>query len=104
MTDKSDGDTANNQHHQGTDWIYGGWDRDVLQADVASNGPNPGDRLIDWNGAYNLFTQRPKQELADFSRWTGLTKPGDGDDFYRVNGAGEMLVFSAADFEDFTVR
>ncbi|GAA1689421.1 hypothetical protein GCM10009745_38180 [Kribbella yunnanensis] len=47
---------ANNSHHQGTDWIYGGWDRDVLQADVAENGPNPGDRLIDWNGAYNLFT------------------------------------------------
>jgi len=30
-----------------------------------------------------------------------MTKPGAGDDFYRVNGAGEMLVFSAADFEDF---
>jgi predicted amidohydrolase YtcJ len=53
--------------------------------------------------AYNLFTQRPKEELADFSRWTTLTKHGDGDDFYRVNGAGEMLVFSAADFEDFLV-
>jgi predicted amidohydrolase YtcJ len=32
-----------------------------------------------------------------------MTKPGAGDDFYRVNGAGEMLVFSAADFEDFLV-
>jgi len=53
--------------------------------------------------AYNLFTQKPKQELADFRRWTKMTKPGDGDDFYRVNGAGEMLVFSAADFEDFLV-
>jgi predicted amidohydrolase YtcJ len=53
--------------------------------------------------AYNLFTQRPKQELADFSSWTKLTRHGDGDDFYRVNGAGEMLVFSAADFEDFLV-
>jgi predicted amidohydrolase YtcJ len=51
--------------------------------------------------AYNLFTQKPKQELADFQNWTNLTKPGDGDDFYRVNGAGEMLAFSAADFEDF---
>jgi predicted amidohydrolase YtcJ len=30
-----------------------------------------------------------------------MTKPGDGDDYYRMNGAGEMLVFSAADFEDF---
>src|SRR6266511_972821 len=50
--------------------------------------------------AYNLFTQRPKQEKDDFARWMRMTKPGEGDDFYRVNGAGEMLVFSAADFED----
>lgn len=51
--------------------------------------------------AYNLFTQKPKEELADFERWTKLVKPRQGDDFYRHNGAGEMLVFSAADFEDF---
>jgi predicted amidohydrolase YtcJ len=51
--------------------------------------------------AYNLFTQKPKDELADFRQWTQLTKAGVGDDFYRVNGAGEMLVYSAADFEDF---
>jgi predicted amidohydrolase YtcJ len=51
--------------------------------------------------AYNLFTQKPKQELADFQSWTKMTKPGAGDDFCHVNGAGEMLVFSAADFEDF---
>jgi predicted amidohydrolase YtcJ len=51
--------------------------------------------------AYNLFTQKPKEEVSDFSRWTKIVKPGQGDDFYRHNGAGEMLVFSAADFEDF---
>lgn len=51
--------------------------------------------------AYNLFTQKPKQEYDDFSRWVGMTKPSAGSDFYRMNGAGEMLVFSAADFEDF---
>lgn len=51
--------------------------------------------------AYNLFTQRPKQELEDFKLWTDMLKPGQGTDFYRHNGAGEMLVFSAADFEDF---
>jgi predicted amidohydrolase YtcJ len=50
--------------------------------------------------AYNLFPQKAKQELSDFERWTKMTKPGQGDDFYRVNGAGEMLVASAADFED----
>ena len=51
--------------------------------------------------AYNLFTQKPKQELSDFQNWTKMTKPGAVDDFYRVNGAGENLVFTAADFEDF---
>ncbi len=51
--------------------------------------------------AYNLFTQHPKGELADFSKWVTMTSPGQGNDFYRMNGAGEMLVFSAADFEDF---
>ena len=30
-----------------------------------------------------------------------MLTPGQGSDFFRHNGAGEMLVFSAADFEDF---
>src|ERR1700747_869429 len=51
--------------------------------------------------AYNLFPQHPKGELSDFKNWTKMTKPGEGDPFYRLNGAGEMLAFSAADFEDF---
>ena len=51
--------------------------------------------------AYNLFTQRPMQELQDFAQWGRLVEPGQGSDFYRMNGAGEMLVYSAADFEDF---
>lgn len=54
--------------------------------------------------AYNLFTQKPKQELADFSSWAKQVSPGQGDDFYRHNGAGEMLVYTAADFEDFRVE
>jgi Ca2+-binding RTX toxin-like protein len=62
MTDKTNDNPAvpstlaDNQHHDGIDWIYGGWDRDVLQGDRAQNGPNPGDRLTDWVGAYNLYT------------------------------------------------
>ena len=51
--------------------------------------------------AYNLFTQKKGSELADFDRWTKMLKPREGDDMLRHNGAGEMLVFSAADFEDF---
>ena len=51
--------------------------------------------------AYNLFTQKPKGEKDDFLNWTKTSKYKQGDDFFRHNGAGEMLVFSAADFEDF---
>jgi predicted amidohydrolase YtcJ len=51
--------------------------------------------------AYNLFPQKAKAEIADFQRWAAMGKPGDGTDWYRLNGAGEMLAFSAADFEDF---
>ncbi|TPL43550.1 amidohydrolase [Mesorhizobium sp. B2-4-6] len=51
--------------------------------------------------AYNLFTQKPKQEKEDFLNWTKTSKYKQGTDYFRHNGAGEMLVFSAADFEDF---
>ncbi|HWU43368.1 MAG TPA: amidohydrolase, partial [Bdellovibrio sp.] len=54
--------------------------------------------------AYNLFTQKPKGELQDFTNWTNTVKVGQGDSFYKHNGAGEMLVYSAADFEDFRER
>src|SRR5712675_679483 len=51
--------------------------------------------------AYNLFTQKPKGEKQDFLRWAKASRYQQGDDYFRHNGAGEMLVFSAADFEDF---
>jgi len=51
--------------------------------------------------AYNLFTQKPKEELLDFQKWTKEVKLGQGNDFYKHNGGGEMLVYTAADFEDF---
>ena len=51
--------------------------------------------------AYNLFTQKPKAEKEDFLNWTRTSTYKQGDDYFRHNGAGEMLVFSAADFEDF---
>lgn len=51
--------------------------------------------------AYNLFTQKPKEEKEDFLNWTSSVKYKQGTDYFRHNGAGEMLVFSAADFEDF---
>jgi len=51
--------------------------------------------------AYNLFTQKPKGEKDNFLNWTKTSKYKQGNDYFRHNGAGEMLVFSAADFEDF---
>ncbi|EGY02339.1 Amidohydrolase [Nitrospirillum viridazoti Y2] len=51
--------------------------------------------------AYNLFTQKPKGEKDDFLNWTRTSTYKQGTDYFRHNGAGEMLVFSAADFEDF---
>jgi predicted amidohydrolase YtcJ len=51
--------------------------------------------------AYNLFTQHPKEEKEDFEHWIKTVKLYQGNDMYRHNGAGEMLVFSAADFENF---
>jgi predicted amidohydrolase YtcJ len=51
--------------------------------------------------AYNLFTQKPKGEKDDFLNWTKTSKYKQGTEYFRHNGAGEMLVFSAADFEDF---
>lgn len=51
--------------------------------------------------AYNLFAQKPGQELSDYERWIGMTEPGAGDGMLRMNGAGENLAWSAADFENF---
>ena len=51
--------------------------------------------------AYNLFTQKPKVGKADFLNRTKTSKYKQGDDYFRHNGAGETVVFSAADFEDF---
>jgi len=51
--------------------------------------------------AYNLFTQKPKQEKEDFARWIKMTGPGKGDDFFRCNGAGKCWSSRRPDFEDF---
>ncbi|MFB7778791.1 amidohydrolase [Streptomyces bauhiniae] len=52
--------------------------------------------------AYHLFPQTAGQEIDDLRRWVGMVKPGDGDEWLRLNGAGENLTWSAADFENFS--
>jgi len=51
--------------------------------------------------AYSLFAQKPGEEIRDYTRWLTMTRPGEGDSMLRMNGAGENLVWSAADFENF---
>jgi hypothetical protein len=40
---------------QGLDIVHGGWGQDALQANVTIPGPPDADRLIDWDGGYNVF-------------------------------------------------
>jgi predicted amidohydrolase YtcJ len=51
--------------------------------------------------AYSLFTNNPGGELEDYRRWETMTAFGDGDDRLKVNGVGEVIVYSAYDFENF---
>ncbi|MFG3102490.1 amidohydrolase [Streptomyces sp. NPDC048182] len=51
--------------------------------------------------AYHLFPQTAGQELDDLTRWTRTVRPEDGDEWLRLNGAGENLTWAAADFENF---
>ncbi|MFJ5837995.1 amidohydrolase [Streptomyces shenzhenensis] len=51
--------------------------------------------------AYHLFPQTAGQEIADLARWIGMARPEDGDAWLRLNGAGENLIWAAADFENF---
>lgn len=51
--------------------------------------------------AYNLFAQKAGAELSDYERWVSITEPGAGSAMLRMNGGGENLTWSAADFENF---
>ena len=56
--------------------------------------------------SYYLFAQKPGKELEDYQRWLAMAKPDHNDHMFYANGyntegAGENLVWSAADFENF---
>lgn len=50
----------------------------------------------------STFIQKPGKELEDFQRWTTDFKAGEGDEWFRLIGGGEMLVLSAYDYEIFS--
>jgi Ca2+-binding RTX toxin-like protein len=37
------------------DIVYGGYDQDAMQANIADQGPTQGDRMFDWVGTYNIL-------------------------------------------------
>lgn len=51
--------------------------------------------------AYNLYPQRPGHEQEDFALWASSHAPGEGGEMFHLNGAGEMLVYPGADYENF---
>ncbi|MDT3400962.1 amidohydrolase [Mucilaginibacter terrae] len=56
--------------------------------------------------AYYLFAQQKGQELADYEKWIKQTHPKQNDHIlmangYAMEGAGENLIASGADFENF---
>lgn len=55
----ADGDTLCDGNLEDVDFMYGGWNQDTMQANVGDNGPQIGDRLLDWVGAHNLYILCP---------------------------------------------
>jgi predicted amidohydrolase YtcJ len=51
--------------------------------------------------AYHLLPQTAGQELQDLTRWAETMRIGDGNEWLRLNGAGEALTLSSVDFENF---
>ena len=51
--------------------------------------------------AYHLLPQVAGQELQDLTRWAETMRIGDGNEWLRLNGAGEALILSSVDFENF---
>lgn len=50
---------------------------------------------------YTLFCQHAGNEIDDYRDWSARVAPGDGDDFFRMSGGGEYLVWTAADPANF---
>ncbi|MFC0107342.1 amidohydrolase [Kibdelosporangium aridum] len=49
---------------------------------------------------YHLFPRTRGGELNDYKQFVASTKVG-GDDFLKLSGAGEVVLFTSVDFEDF---
>jgi predicted amidohydrolase YtcJ len=59
------------------------------------------DKALDLRISYSLFAQRPGLEIEDYRNWTGQVKAGQGDDYFRLMGAGEYMIWAAHDQANF---
>ena len=59
------------------------------------------DKALTIRVGYCLFAQQPGKELDDYRQWVTMVKPGQGDDFFRMMGAGEYMVWAAHDPPNF---
>ena len=50
---------------------------------------------------YTLFAQAPGKELDNYTAWSKLVKYGQGNDWYRMIGAGEYILYQAGDVANF---
>jgi predicted amidohydrolase YtcJ len=51
--------------------------------------------------AYHLAAQTPGEEIADYLHWSTINRYRDGDELFRFNGAGDVLVHAAQDYANF---
>jgi len=59
------------------------------------------DGLLTLRIGYTLFSQTPGKEIDNYRNWAQLVKLGQGDDYFRMIGAGEYLTWSAGDSTNF---
>lgn len=50
---------------------------------------------------YTLFAQAGGKELENYQNWSKLVKLGQGNDYFRMIGAGEYIVWAAGDVTNF---
>jgi predicted amidohydrolase YtcJ len=50
---------------------------------------------------YQLFAQTPGKEIENYRAWSKLVKMGEGNDYYRMVGAGEYILYAAGDPANF---
>ncbi len=59
------------------------------------------DKALTLRVGYCLFAQQPGKELDNYRQWVTQVKPGQGDDYFRMMGAGEYMVWAAHDPPNF---